>query len=346
MRITRRQTLVGVPLVALFTWSQPQVVQASPIALAKSLVLSSEGSGQAAFYSRDFGIEYVLSYPLFVTVDSDVAASKPTDVSVQFDNRLLDVRSTVLRSGPSGAFVVDSIAPSVIGSGRSEVKFQVFGSGPARSFVMPLYSRDLYPVENIGEGTPIEVMASTPGAPSSEIARMTMAPQVSHSAAVPWGVELRAGWASRDVAVAGPGDQYRLPTLVQCTSVGPNPTPDSLQVEIASDARLVGGCSIETVSVNGALSPTVLGRQTTQLSGDRVMNRFSFGSLEAGDVLAITLRYAPIAGAASVKNVAFATASVIIPQGVSFRRVTGLATAIDRTASGVPNGEDSAVGTI
>jgi hypothetical protein len=348
MEITRRKIIIGAPAVALLAWSNPQAAHAEQVHLSTAGTLSPVTSAPFVSYSTDFRLEYRLDYPLYVTLQRpDPDPVEPVQVSVLYDGRLFDPSNSVVCSGPGNDFVSQEIsAPQTTSDGRMALTFLIDGGRTDRAFVMPLVPKDLYPSENLGEVKPIDVSAGPSGAAASEVASMQIIARELDTGVLPWGIELRAGWNAIEAPLAGPGDLYRLPVIVHCQSVGPGRTSDQLQLEVVGDARLVTSVRVESAMVNGVAATSVLGTPSTESDGGRLRARFPLAALEAGDALTVELAFSPAAGVSTMRNVVFASVNLITPPEIVGQRATGLTMATDRSASGIPNEQDSAVGTI
>ncbi|WP_139416609.1 hypothetical protein [Agromyces laixinhei] len=257
--ISRRQLIVGAAgvVAATVVWDQSGGrVEAATLSDA----ITSENRQTIEFFSADFTVKHV--WQLATVIAISTLPERVQTVSAEFlsDPRVLAQRRFLSVQNADGLTTVKADDTSLDGSTASVI-FNLDRrslSGEQVRIYLPLLGRMLYPEDGIdGVSAPIVKLAlmDADGKVVQRLERRLILESIVQVA--PWGLVPSAGWA----ALTNPEQNvfYRVPVAINLRSIGPNPTPSGVQVEITVD-QAQAGMPVVTSLASGPeqLDPTLI----------------------------------------------------------------------------------------
>jgi hypothetical protein len=307
---------------------------------ATSLVLREADGDGVTLFDAAFAHRFDVTLPRSLALDGSPSGSFKAMVDIAFDPKAFASSPFMIVSRGS-AFEVADVQVATIGC-RSEFTAP-HGSG-AVLFHLPISSAAKYPHENVGPVGPNCVTVSLDDGRSASFSA-PLAP--ARQPATVAGAELSVGWTPVTVRDQGRKADYRVPTAITCTSVGPRPLPAGSTIQVRVDARLTGLPRLHSATLDRR--PTEVTTESSQQDlGSRILTFTTSEPLPAHSVLELQLE-APTERRTvpTVQGVLFATVSFGLPSASPvLLRNTGRTTVADLSRSGEPLLPHIAVGTI
>ncbi|AMM20046.1 hypothetical protein AX769_07550 [Frondihabitans sp. PAMC 28766] len=217
-------------------------------------------------FEKGFGHVSTVDVPQSITVTGVASSGASLTVEMSFDQHLFRPGGTAVAS--CGSRIMTAPVTPITGGCRFEIRVP-----PGRGDVvvlLPLTVVSAYPHEDVGPVSPAVVTVSTAAGVVATLRANPSAPIDAITA----GAELEVGWASTVVRDQGRKANYRVPSLIRCTSVGPLALPVGTMIEIATDKRLASPPRVVSVILDGrdlgvaALERSVNGRILRQRRAD------------------------------------------------------------------------------
>jgi len=304
--------------------------------------LTGDATHEIGILEQGFATEHLVQLALSAAVTG--AESEPFSLSLEFDPRLYDTSDGLIVERGTSLTLVTLSEPSPLSPTRAIVTADVpalEGSertppvGAAISLPLRLAAR--YPDDAIG---PVTDTALTVTLTDGRSARTTWGTTATTPLAAVWGVELSAGWS--DLAVTQEGDlrQYRIPTTVRCTSVGPESTPGGALLTVTLDGALTTPPSLTSALIDEAEGDVSRFSVTDEsVDGTRLLHVALPDALPAGSTATLLFEPAPVTARSrpKVTSIHVATVTLAAPdQPTVRRRTTGADVAVDISPSGTP----------
>lgn len=344
---------IGAPLLTTPLTSRPAAATEQDDEPASGqFFLTGDATHEIGILEQGFATEHLVQLALSAAVTG--AESEPFSLSLEFDPRLYDTSDGLIVERGTSLTLVTLSEPSPLSPTRAIVTADVpalEGSertppvGAAISLPLRLAAR--YPDDAIG---PVTDTALTVTLTDGRSARTTWGTTATTPLAAVWGVELSAGWS--DLAVTQEGDlrQYRIPTTVRCTSVGPESTPGGALLTVTLDGALTTPPSLTSALIDEAEGDVSRFSVTDEsVDGTRLLHVALPDALPAGSTVTLIFEPAPVTARSRprVTSIHVATVTLAAPdQPTVRRRTTGADVAVDISPSGTPLSTDAATGTI
>lgn len=344
---------IGAPLLTTPLTSRPAAATEQDDEPASGqFFLTGDATHEIGILEQGFATEHLVQLALSAAVTG--AESEPFSLSLEFDPRLYDTSDGLIVERGTSLTLVTLSEPSPLSPTRAIVTADVpalEGSertppvGAAISLPLRLAAR--YPDDAIG---PVTDTALTVTLTDGRSARTTWGTTATTPLAAVWGVELSAGWS--DLAVTQEGDlrQYRIPTTVRCTSVGPESTPGGALLTVTLDGALTTPPSLTSALIDEAEGDVSRFSVTDEsVDGTRLLHVALPDALPAGSTVTLIFEPAPVTARSrpKVTSIHVATVTLAAPdQPTVRRRTTGADVAVDISPSGTPLSTDAATGTI
>ena len=226
------RSVLGAAVAAPFVASIP----AAAAQAWRGSTAAAPGSGELVTnraYTTDWSSSQDVSFPSRWRVPLGLRSGGT--VLLKYDSRLFVV-SPVVMAERAGALMHRELSWSEPGTCRVSVPPNIewlhFG----------VQALELYPHENLGT-----VIATSLTARGKDHASVPTPYPITIAPAAPWGIELRADWAS--------ADGYSVPQVIQLLSVGPNAVPAGVKVDVLASAQaptMRGASSWKHARANGS----------------------------------------------------------------------------------------------
>lgn len=344
---------IGAPLLTTPLTSRPaEAAEQDDEPASGQFFLTGDATHEIGILEQGFATEHLVQLALSAAVTG--AESEPFSLSLEFDPRLYDTSDGLIVERGTSLTLVTLSEPSPLSPTRAIVTADVPAlEGAERTppvgaaISLPLRLAVRYPDDAIG---PVTDTALTVTLTDGRSARTTWGTTATTPVAAVWGVELSAGWSDHAVTQEGDLRQYRIPTTVRCTSVGPDSTPGGALLTVTLDGALTTPPSLTSALIDEAEGDVSRFSVTDEsVDGTRLLHVALPDALPAGSTVTLIFEPAPVTARSrpKVTSIHVATVTLAAPDEPTVRRrTTGADVAVDISPSGTPLTADAATGTI